>query len=125
MAHDASTATICGFSKLGRVTIGDYVYIGHNSTVLCNVRIGDNVIIGAGSLVNKDLPSNGVYAGVPAKYICSIYDFKKKNIEARNDKPFFEKNFIYWQKEATFEEKQQMKKILENSCGYIQSRIIE
>lgn len=48
------------------------------STILYDVRIGSNVIIGSGSLVNKDIPDNCVAAGVPAKVIGSIEDFMKK-----------------------------------------------
>lgn len=56
------------------IVIGKNVWIGSNSTVLGGVTIGDNAIIGAGSLVNKDVPQNIIAAGVPAKIIKSIYD---------------------------------------------------
>ncbi|MDO5387911.1 MAG: DapH/DapD/GlmU-related protein [Clostridia bacterium] len=56
------------------IIIGKNVWIGSNSTVLGGVTIGDNAIIGAGSLVNKDVPQNIIAAGVPAKIIKSIYD---------------------------------------------------
>lgn len=125
LAHDASTAQISGFSRLGRVTIGDNVYIGHNATILCNVKIGNNVVIGAKSLVNKNLQANGVYAGVPAKYICSIEEFKKKHEKFKAVKPYFENNFLYYQNCATKEERLKMKKALENTDGYIKSRVIE
>ena len=41
--------------------------IGSNATILCNVRIGKNAIVGAGSVVTKDVPANAVVAGNPAK----------------------------------------------------------
>lgn len=53
-------------------TFGDNVYVASNSTVVGNINIGDNVIIGAGSVVTEDLPSNGVYVGNPAKLIKHI-----------------------------------------------------
>lgn len=62
----------------GRIVVGNNVYIGTRCTILRGVTIGDNVIVGACSLVNKDLPSGGVYAGVPAKRICSVEDWEKK-----------------------------------------------
>ena len=43
------------------------------------VKIGDNVIIGAGSVVNRDIPSNSVAAGVPCKVICSLEEYKEKH----------------------------------------------
>lgn len=64
--------------KLGCIEIGDNVFIGTNTTVLYNVKIGTNVIIGAGSLVNKDIPDNSVAAGVPARVIGTFENFKSK-----------------------------------------------
>lgn len=51
--------------------IGNHVSIGTNATVL-PVKIIDNVVIGAGSVVTKDILEPGVYAGNPAKFIRSI-----------------------------------------------------
>lgn len=56
------------------IHIGKNVWIGSNSTVLSGVTIGDNAIIGAGSVVTKDIPANMVAVGVPAKVIRSIYE---------------------------------------------------
>ena len=65
----------------GKVKIGNNVFIGVKTTILKGVTVGDNVIIGANSLVNKDLPSNGVYGGNPARFIMSIDEYynKRKN----------------------------------------------
>lgn len=52
-----------------KVVIGRNVWIGAHATVLPGVNIGDNSIIGAGAVVNKDVPANCVAAGVPAKII--------------------------------------------------------
>lgn len=62
----------------GRITICDNVFIGKDCVILRGVTIGENVIVGAMSLVNKSLEPNAVYAGVPAKRICSIEEFKDK-----------------------------------------------
>lgn len=43
--------------------------IGSSSTILCGVTIGENAIVGAGSVVTKDVPPNTIVAGVPAKPI--------------------------------------------------------
>lgn len=47
------------------ITIGNNVWIGGNVCILPGVKIGDNVVIGAGSVVNKDIPSNSVAVGSP------------------------------------------------------------
>jgi acetyltransferase-like isoleucine patch superfamily enzyme len=41
--------------------------IGTSSTILCGVTIGENAIVGAGSVVTKDVPPNSIVAGVPAR----------------------------------------------------------
>ncbi len=46
--------------------------IGSGATILCNVTIGENAIVGAGSVVTKDVPANAIVAGNPARFIRSI-----------------------------------------------------
>ena len=58
-----------GTNKNTPATIGDNVYIGPNVCIVEDVKIGNNVTIGAGSVVTKDLPENAIAAGVPAKVI--------------------------------------------------------
>ena len=67
--------------KMGRINVGDNVFVGFGSLVLPNVHIGSNSIIGAGSVVTKDIPEGVVAAGVPCKVICSIEDYWLKNQE--------------------------------------------
>ena len=64
--------------RVGCIEIMDNVFIGSGTRILYGVRIGTNVIIGSDSLVNKDVPDNSVYAGVPARYICSFDEYVKK-----------------------------------------------
>ena len=51
------------------VTIGDNVWIGENVVILLGTKIGNGCIIGAGSIVTKDIADNCIVAGVPAKVI--------------------------------------------------------
>ena len=51
------------------IHIGKNVWIGSNSTILPGITIGDNAVIGAGSVVTKDVPDYAVVGGVPAKVI--------------------------------------------------------
>lgn len=55
-----------------KTKIGSHVQIGANSIVLKGVTIGDNAIIGALSMVNKDIPSNCIAVGNPCKVIRTI-----------------------------------------------------
>lgn len=63
------------------VEIGSCVFIGMNALITRGVKIGDHVVIGAGSVVTKDCPSNGVYAGNPARRIMSIEEYYHKRKE--------------------------------------------
>jgi acetyltransferase-like isoleucine patch superfamily enzyme len=52
--------------------------IGSGATILCNVTIGENAIVGAGSVVTKDVPSNAIVAGNPARILRTISDSAKR-----------------------------------------------
>lgn len=67
------------FDTFGKIVIGDYVYIGNGAKILPGVTVGDNVLIAAGSIVTKSVPSNVVVAGNPAKIVCTIEDYFKRN----------------------------------------------
>lgn len=57
--------------------------VGTHTLILPNVRIGNNVIIGAGSVVVKDIPDNSIAAGIPCKVIGNFDKFveKRKNMK--------------------------------------------
>lgn len=114
LAHDASTQHILSKSKVGKVIIGNNVFIGWNSIILPNVTIGDNVIIGSGSVVTKSIPSNSVVAGNPARVIGSFEDFSEKHKKAIKEKPVFN---TYW-KNKSEQEILDMQLSLNNTYGY-------
>jgi maltose O-acetyltransferase len=53
----------------GSVAIGDHTWIGSNVFILPGVNIGSNCVIGANSVVTKDIPDNSIFGGVPAKLL--------------------------------------------------------
>ena len=69
------------------VIIGDNVWIGGNAVICPGVHIGNNVVIGAGSVVTKDIPDNVIVAGNPCRIIREIteadrrYYYKKRIID--------------------------------------------
>ena len=62
----------------GEVKIGNNVAFGVNCIVLKGVEIGDNCFIAAGSVVTRNIPSNCIAGGVPAKRICGIDEYYEK-----------------------------------------------
>lgn len=61
-----------GLEYAKSITIGNNVWFGGSVTVLGGINIGDNVVIGAGSVVTKDIPSNTVAVGNPCKILKKI-----------------------------------------------------
>ncbi|WP_246060646.1 acyltransferase [Nocardioides dongxiaopingii] len=60
----------------GPITVGDNVMIGTNAIIMPGVTIGSNSVIGAGSVVTRDVPSNAVVAGTPAKFVRSVDQYR-------------------------------------------------
>lgn len=58
-----------GSYSRGKVIIKENAYLGMNTLVVKPVTIGKNVIVGAGSIITKDIPDNEVWAGNPARFI--------------------------------------------------------
>jgi acetyltransferase-like isoleucine patch superfamily enzyme len=58
--------------KVERTVVRKGASIGSGSTILCNVTIGENALVGAGSVVTKDVPPNSVVAGNPARVIKTL-----------------------------------------------------
>jgi len=69
LAHDASTWWFLEHTKIKNVKIGNRVFIGAGSIIMPGVTIGNDVIVGAGSVVTKDIPDNCLHAGNPAKFM--------------------------------------------------------
>ena len=88
VTHDAGTRVLRNLADndkekqtviYGKIVVGNNCFIGCRTTILPGVTIGDNTIIGAGSVVNRDIPSNSVAAGVPCKVICTLDEYKEKH----------------------------------------------
>lgn len=74
-------------TSFGAIEIRDNCQIGVRATILPNITIGPNAIVGACAVVTKDVPPNTVVAGSPARVICTIDEYEAKCREGHIDIP--------------------------------------
>lgn len=114
LAHDASTKKELGYTKIGRVVIGDNTFVGANTMVMPGVVVGENCLIGAASVVTHDVPDGCVYAGNPAKFICKTEEYYNKQKTNLQNYPVYEKEYTI-SGGITDERKKQMAEELKNN----------
>lgn len=66
--------SLISVNKGAKLIIGDYVFIGTRSIICKGVTIGNHSIIAAGSVIVKDIPSDEVWGGNPARFIRKVYN---------------------------------------------------
>ncbi len=117
LAHDATTYKFTnGYARIGKVEIKDNCFIGSNVVILPGVTIGPNVLIAAGSVVNKDIPPNSCIAGIPARVYQKFDEFINNHNESIKIRPSFEfKEFISPNKEF----KEKIKRLVNNGNVYV------
>jgi maltose O-acetyltransferase len=93
LAHDASMYPYLGYARIGKVTLGNRVFIGANSIVLPGVSIGDEAIVGAGSVVSRDIPARSIAAGNPAKVLCGLDEFLARRKKEIAEGPYFDESY--------------------------------
>ena len=118
LCHDASTKQFLDYTKIGRVTIGDNVFIGAESVILPGVTVGNNVIIGANSTVTHDIPENSVAVGSPARVICSLDEYLAKERVRMETAPCYGEDYTLRQN-VSMEKRLQQKEELTGKIGYI------
>ncbi|MEC4114935.1 acyltransferase [Myroides pelagicus] len=81
----------------GKVNIGNYTYIGEDAKIMPGVTIGNDVIIGAGSVITKSVPDGKICAGNPGRIVGETNSFveriRKYNINSKG-KSYIEKKAI-------------------------------
>ena len=118
LCHDASTKAFLNYTKIGRVTIGNNVFIGADTVVLPGVTIGNNVVIGANSTVTHDVPDNTVVAGSPARPLCTLDEYLNKEQNRMADSPCYGEEWTLRQN-VSMEMRMQQKQDLDGKIGYI------
>ncbi len=118
LAHDASTKKHLNYTRIGKVKIGNRVFVGAGSIILPGVTIGNNVIVGAGSIVSRDIPNGHVVAGNPARIICTIDEFLLRKRNEMNIFPCFGEEYTI-RKDVTSDMKSEMNERMKDRIGYI------
>lgn len=118
LCHDASTKKFLNYTKIGRVTIGNNVFIGAETVVLPGVTIGNNVIIGANSTVTHDVPDGTVVAGSPARVLCSLEEYLQKERTRMETAPCYGEEYTLRQG-VSMDKRMEQKAALEGKIGYI------
>lgn len=117
LAHDASTKRMLGYTLIGKVTIGNDVFIGAGSIILPNVTIGNKVIIGAGSVVTHSIPDNSIAVGNQAKIISTYDEYQRKRENQLANTAVFDESFTIHQ--ISEENKTLMTEKLTHSIGFV------
>ena len=118
LCHDASTKPFLGHTKIGRVTIGDNVFVGAESVILPGVTVGSNVIVGANSTVTHDVPEGVVVAGSPARVICTLEEYLAKERTRMESSPCYGEEYTLRQN-VSMEKRMEQKAALAGKIGYI------
>lgn len=120
IAHDASTKLWTGYSRIGRVDVGRRVYIGVGSVLLPGVTIGDEAIVGAGSVVTRDVPPRTVFAGNPAVLIATREEFAARHRERLATRPRYPRDGFVGPEGVSTENMERMRRELAAGDGYVE-----
>ncbi|MDO4492005.1 MAG: DapH/DapD/GlmU-related protein [Lachnospiraceae bacterium] len=118
LCHDASTKLYLGYTKIGRVKIGNNVFVGASSVIMPGVTIGNDVIIGANSTVTKDIPDNSVVVGSPGRIIGTTSEYIQREKENMQVLPCYSEKYTV-DGGISDSMKQQQKDELKNSKGFV------
>jgi maltose O-acetyltransferase len=117
IAHDASTFQFLGYTKIGKIDIGADCFIGDSVIILPNVTIGSGSIIGAGSVVTKNVSPGMVVAGNPAKVICPVDQYLDKIRSIAQQKKIFDES--YYIESLDKIKRDEILQSIEKSIGFI------
>ena len=117
IAHDASTKNLLDYTKLGKIVIKENCFIGDSTIILPGVKIGPNAIVGAGSVVTKDVMPQTIVAGNPAKHIGNTDDYINKIKKLSSSKTIFSEK--YWINNLNDDKRNELIESVGNSLGFI------
>jgi maltose O-acetyltransferase len=91
LAHDATPFKFTdGYTRLGKIEVKENCFIGERTIILPGVTIGPNVLVAAGSLINRDIPPNSCVAGVPARVYAKFDSLIERHREQIGERAVFQ-----------------------------------
>lgn len=91
LAHDATTFKFTGgHTRLGKVVLKENCFIGEKTIILPGVTLGPNVLVAAGSVVNRDIPPNSCAAGVPARVYAKFDELIERHRQRLAERTVFD-----------------------------------
>jgi len=82
LAHDASTRSSTGCTRIARTTIGKRVFVGAGAVILAGARIGDDCIVGALTVVRGEIPPGSIVVGNPGSIVADVASFGERHRQA-------------------------------------------
>ena len=120
IAHDGATKHWTGYIRVGRVDIGRRAYIGAHALVLPGVTVGENAIVGAGSVVCHDVQPDSIVAGNPAIEVGTLEQFTAKHLGRIAERPAYPRAGFSSYDYVTAENMRRMCAELADGCGYVE-----
>jgi maltose O-acetyltransferase len=118
LAHDASTKQALGFTKIGRVTIGDGAFIGARALITPGVRIGRNAVVAAGAIVTRDVAEGTIVAGNPARPVGETREMIERNRNLLASRPKWAADGWTWPLPPQAQDDQRA--ALADGCGFVE-----
>jgi maltose O-acetyltransferase len=115
LTHDATPKLRTGYSVIAPVRIGARVFVGANVTILPGTSIGDDAIVGAGSVVRGDVAAGAIVAGNPAEVVGRTEAHTARHLERLRQRP----RFHGVRADATADERARMLESLAGGSGYV------
>lgn len=118
LAHDAMPNEYIDATRIAKIIIHESCHFGMGTIILPGVEIGPYSVVGAGSVVNRDIPARSVAFGNPARVICTLDEFLDKHKERMKTAPVFPYT-PYGESGLTSERMNEILEKLDRSSGYI------
>lgn len=117
LAHDASTKRHLNCTKVGRVVLQHNCFIGARAIIMPGITVGENAIVAAGSIVTKNVETNTVVGGNPAKFICTLEDYLNKQKDLISSLPNFDSTYSI-NRSVSDAKKTEMNQKLKHTMGF-------